>query len=122
VHSGRDVAVLFACLAVAILGKLGSVTVATRMTGSGWRESAAMGALMNTRGLTELVVLVVGLNLGVLSPAMFAVLFIVALVTTAMSRPLLVVLGYVPRHSVVHHPRETSDPIPAPESAPATSP
>jgi Kef-type K+ transport system membrane component KefB len=122
VHSSRDIAVLFACLAVAILGKLGSVTVATRVTGSGWRESAAMGALMNTRGLTELVVLVVGLNLGVLTPALFAMLVVVALVTTAMTRPLLAVLGYAPRHGVVPRQRETSELIVAAESAPAAAP
>jgi Kef-type K+ transport system membrane component KefB len=92
------------------------------VTGSGWRESAAMGALMNTRGLTELVVLVVGLNLGVLTPALFAMLVVVALVTTAMTRPLLAVLGYAPRHGVVPRQRETSELIVAAESAPAAAP
>ena len=91
--SGRDVVVLFACLAVAIGGKLGAVTLGARLTGDTWREASALGALMNTRGLTELVVLVVGLNLGVLNASLFALLIIVALVTTAMTRPLLQLLG-----------------------------
>jgi K+:H+ antiporter len=93
-HSGRDAMVLLGCLLVAIVGKLGGMSLGTRLTGTSWRESFAMGTLMNTRGLTELVVLAVGLNLGVLKPDLFAVLVIVALVTTAMTKPLLAMLGY----------------------------
>jgi Kef-type K+ transport system membrane component KefB len=57
-----------------------------------WRESAALGALMNTRGLMELVVLNVGLELGVISPTLFAMMVLMALVTTCMTSPLLSVL------------------------------
>lgn len=101
-HSGRDVAVLFACVAVAVGGKLGAVTLGARMTGDSWRDATALGALMNTRGLTELVVLVVGLNLGVLNASLFALLVVVALVTTAMTRPLLQLLGLTESARTTH--------------------
>jgi Kef-type K+ transport system membrane component KefB len=76
-------------LAVAVIGKLVGGTVAARASGVGWRESGQLGALMNCRGLTELVVLNIGLDLGVLSPALFTMLVIMALVSTAMSAPLV---------------------------------
>jgi Kef-type K+ transport system membrane component KefB len=82
----------FFCLliiAVAILGKLGGSMVAARFTGMRWRESAAIGILMNTRGLIQLVVLNIGLDIGVISPAVFAMMVLMALVTTFMTTPLL---------------------------------
>src|SRR3954470_403000 len=109
-HSGRDALVLLACLLVAIVGKLGGMSVGTRLTGSSWRESAAMGTLMNTRGLTELVVLAVGLNLGVVTPDLFAVLVLVALVTTAMTKPLLALLGYASADAPARMPRIATAP------------
>jgi Kef-type K+ transport system membrane component KefB len=72
---------------VASLGKFGGSAVAARLTGAPWREAAALGALMNTRGLMELVVLNIGLDLGVLSPRLFAMLVIMALVTTLATTP-----------------------------------
>src|SRR6185503_10687281 len=54
-----------------------------------WRESAAIGILMNTRGLMELVILNIGLAEGVITPAVFAMMVIMALVTTAMTTPIL---------------------------------
>ena len=63
--------------------------LAARWTGLGWREAFSLGALMNTRGLMELVALNVGYDLGILSPAMFTILVIMALVTTALTCPLL---------------------------------
>jgi Kef-type K+ transport system membrane component KefB len=80
---------------VATVGKFGGALVAARLTGQGWREAAALGALMNTRGLMELVVLNVGLDLGVTSPTLFAMMVIMALVTTAATGP--VVSRLVPR-------------------------
>ena len=59
------------------------------MTGLGWRESAVIGSLMNTRGLTELIVLNLALELGVISEALFAMLVLMAIVTTFMTGPLL---------------------------------
>ena len=74
---------------VATAGKLGGTAVAARLTGYSWRTSAALGVLMNTRGLMGLIVLNVGLSLGVISPTLFAMLVIMALVTTLATAPLL---------------------------------
>lgn len=87
-----DAEMWFYCVltvAVAILGKFGGATVAARVSGMGWRESGAIGILMNTRGLMELVVLNIGLDIGVISPALFTILVLMALVTTFMAGPLI---------------------------------
>jgi Kef-type K+ transport system membrane component KefB len=76
-------------VAVAVAGKLGGSMLAARATGMPWTESFALGALMNTRGLIELVVLNLGYDLGILSPRIFVMLVLMALVTTAMTGPLL---------------------------------
>ncbi|HVF44374.1 MAG TPA: cation:proton antiporter [Pyrinomonadaceae bacterium] len=76
-------------IAVAVAGKLGGSTLAARWTGMGWRESFSVGALMNTRGLVELIVLNLGYDLGILPPRIFAMMVLMALVTTAMTGPLL---------------------------------
>jgi Kef-type K+ transport system membrane component KefB/nucleotide-binding universal stress UspA family protein len=76
-------------IAVACVGKFGGSFVAARLTGLGWRESAALGILMNTRGLMELIVLNIGLDLGVISPALFTMMVLMALVTTFVTSPLL---------------------------------
>ena len=76
-------------VAVAIVGKWGGSAVAARYVGLTWRESLAVGILMNCRGLTELVILNIGLDLGVIPPALFAMLVIMALVTTFMTTPIL---------------------------------
>jgi len=74
---------------VAVAGKFGGSAVAARMTGMSGREAAAIGALMNTRGLMELVILNIGLDIGVISPALFAMMVLMALATTFMTSPLL---------------------------------
>jgi Kef-type K+ transport system membrane component KefB/nucleotide-binding universal stress UspA family protein len=76
-------------LVVAVTGKFGGSTLAARATGMPWRESAALGVLMNTRGLMELVILTIGLELGVISPALFTMMVMMALITTFMTTPLL---------------------------------
>jgi Kef-type K+ transport system membrane component KefB len=76
-------------IAVAIAGKLGGSMIAARFTGMGWGDSFALGSLMNTRGLIELIALNLGYDLGVLSPRIFAMLVLMALVTTFMTGPLL---------------------------------
>jgi Kef-type K+ transport system membrane component KefB len=63
--------------------------VAARWTGLSWRDSIALGALMNTRGLMELIALNVGYDLGILTREIFAMMVLMALVTTAMTGPLL---------------------------------
>ncbi|HET6233275.1 MAG TPA: cation:proton antiporter [Longimicrobiaceae bacterium] len=76
-------------VAVAVAGKFGGSSLAARLTGMSWREAGALGVLMNTRGLMELVILNVGLDIGVISPALFAMMVIMALVTTFATSPLL---------------------------------
>jgi Kef-type K+ transport system membrane component KefB len=77
---------------VASLGKFGGSTVAARLTGLSWPDAASLGVLMNTRGLVELIVLNIGLDLHVLSPALFAMLVLMALVTTMATTPVLALL------------------------------
>jgi len=74
---------------VAIVGKYVGTFVAARFCNIPLREASALGWLMNTRGLTELIVLNIGLSLGVISPLLFTMLVIMALVTTFMTSPLL---------------------------------
>lgn len=76
-------------IAVAIAGKLGGSMFAARWTGMSWGDSFSLGTMMNTRGLVELIVLNLGYDLGILSPRIFAMLVLMALVTTFMTGPLL---------------------------------
>jgi len=78
-----------AVLGVAIIGKYVGTYAAARVCGISNREASALGWMMNTRGLTELIVLNIGLSLGVISPILFTMLVIMALVTTFMTSPLL---------------------------------
>jgi Kef-type K+ transport system membrane component KefB len=80
----------------ATLGKFGGTLAAARSAGVAWRDSAALGVLMNTRGLMELVVLNVGLDLGVISPTLFAMMVVMAVLTTLVTAPLLRLLGVQP--------------------------
>ncbi len=74
---------------VAVLGKLGGSSLAARFVGHDWRDILTIGALMNTRGLMELVVLNIGYDLGVLNAEIFAMMVIMALLTTFMTGPSL---------------------------------
>ena len=74
---------------VAVAGKFGGSSLAARFTGQSWSDSFAIGALMNTRGLMELIVLNLGYDLGVLSPTVFTMMVLMALVTTFMTAPTL---------------------------------
>ena len=76
-------------IATAIAGKLGGSMFAARMAGVPWRDATSLGILMNTRGLMELIALNIGLDIGVISPTVFAILVLMALVTTFMTTPLL---------------------------------
>lgn len=78
---------------VAIAGKLGGSMLMSRWTGLSWSNSFAIGALMNTRGLVELVVLNIGYDLGILSGRIFAMMVLMALITTFMTGPLLSLVG-----------------------------
>lgn len=88
---------------VAIAGKFGGSLLAARFAGLGWRDAASLGALMNTRGLMELIVLNIGYDMGILSPRLFAMMVIMALVTTMMTGPLL---------SLIERWRTTPAPMP----------
>lgn len=82
----RDTALI---LMVAIVGKGGGSVVAARAMGLNWRAASALGVLLNTRGLIELVVLNIGLELGILSPVVFSMMVLMALITTFMTSPLI---------------------------------
>lgn len=81
-------------LLVACLSKIVGGSLSLKVLGESWRESLTLGTLMNTRGLVELIVLNIGLDLGVISPTFFAMLVIMAVVTTMMTPALLPFLGY----------------------------
>jgi Kef-type K+ transport system membrane component KefB len=91
-QSAHDWWICAVIIAVATAGKFGGVALAARATGSTARDSAALGILMNTRGLVELIVLNIGLDLGVITPRLFTMLVIMALVTTMMTSPILTTL------------------------------
>ncbi|MFD8847819.1 cation:proton antiporter [Streptomyces sp. NPDC059604] len=101
-----------AILAVAVIGKWGGAAGAARLTGSDWRWSAAVGTLMNCRGLTELVVLGIGLKSGVITEPLFTLLVIMTVITTAATAPIL-------RRVAGNDPRMTP---PAPHDAPSAAP
>ena len=84
-------------IAVATGGKLAGSAIAARFTGMKWRESLQLGALMNTRGLMELIALNIGYDMGILSQRIFTMLVIMALVTTVMTGPLVNFFGKVRR-------------------------
>jgi Kef-type K+ transport system membrane component KefB len=79
-------------LLAAMVGKIGGAALAARATGESWSFSLALGALLNTRGLVELIVLNIAYDAGAFSPALFTILVLMALTTTAITTPLLGVL------------------------------
>jgi Kef-type K+ transport system membrane component KefB len=79
-------------IVVATVGKFGGTLVAARLGGMNLRQAAGLGILMNTRGLMELIVLNIGLDLGVISPALFTMMVLMAFVTTMATTPILEVL------------------------------
>ena len=91
-NSAQDWVICLAIIGVATVGKLGGSAVAARLTGMKWLESFQLGALMNTRGLMELIALNIGYDMGILSQRIFTMLVIMALVTTIMTGPLLALL------------------------------
>lgn len=92
---------------VATLGKLGGSAVTARLTGMSWSDSLQLGALMNTRGLMELIALNIGYDLGILPPRIFTMLVIMALATTMLTGPLLTLFG-----AKQTSPRNLPEPIP----------
>lgn len=88
-------------IAVATLGKFGGTVAAARLTGLNWRDSSSLGVLMNTRGLMGLIVLNIGLDLQIISPTVFAMMVIMAVVTTIATTPLFQLIN---RNSLVASP------------------
>lgn len=80
---------------VAVVGKFAGSALTAKFLGINWKESLTIGALMNTRGLMELIVLNIGYDLGVLSPEIFAMMVIMALFTTFMTGPALDLINYI---------------------------
>ena len=81
-----------AIVAVAVVAKGGASALAARVMGLEWRDAAALGALLNARGLVELVILNIGLEIGILSPLAYSIMVMMALITTFMTSPLLTLL------------------------------
>lgn len=87
-----------ACLwviAVAVAGKFGGSALSAKLVGQSWKDSLSIGALMNTRGLMELIVLNIGLDLKILSPEIFSIMVLMALATTFMTGPSLSFINFV---------------------------
>jgi len=92
-NSAQDWLICLGIIGVATAGKLGGSALAARLTGMKWPESLQLGALMNTRGLMELIALNIGYDMGILSQRIFTMLVIMALVTTIMTGPLFTFFG-----------------------------
>ena len=80
---------------VAVAGKFGGSALSAKLVGQSWKDSLSIGALMNTRGLMELIVLNIGLDLKILSPEIFAIMVLMALATTFMTGPSLSLINFV---------------------------
>ena len=80
-------------LVAAVFGKMGGAALAARWNGQTWKDAAALGALLNTRGLVELIVLNIAYNVGAFTPTLFTMLVVMALVTTMITTPILNMLG-----------------------------
>ena len=76
-------------LVAAVVGKMGGAALAARWSGQSWKDALALGALLNTRGLVELIVLNIAYDAGVFSPTLFTMLVVMALVTTMLTTPML---------------------------------
>jgi Kef-type K+ transport system membrane component KefB len=96
-------------LAVAIGGKGVACWLAARATGVSNREAFGIGVLMNVRGLMELIIINIGLQRGIISPSLFAMLVIMAVVTTVMASPIFD--WWVTRHGMAPEAAETAEPL-----------
>jgi Kef-type K+ transport system membrane component KefB len=93
-------------IGVATVGKLAGSAVAARLAGLSWSQSLQLGALMNTRGLMELIALNIGYDMGILSPQTFVMLVVMALATTTLTGPLLTL--FARREALGHATAEPS--------------
>ena len=108
--SGRELWLLTGLIiAIAIIGKIGGSIIAGLAAGESLRTSSVIGVLMNARGITEIVILTIGIELGVISPALFTIMVLMALTTTIMTTPLLSRLyprSMVEREILLEHHRD----------------
>jgi Kef-type K+ transport system membrane component KefB len=104
VHGKQNWLILGAIVAAASCGKIGGSFIAGRAAGLTNKAASALGILMNTRGLMELIVLNIGLDLGVISPTLFAMLVLMAVVTTVATTPMLALIAPDPRITPVPKP------------------
>jgi Kef-type K+ transport system membrane component KefB len=98
-----------AIILVAVVGKFLGSALAAKFVGQNWKDSLTIGALMNTRGLMELIVLNIGLELKVLTPEVFTMMVIMALVTTFMTGPALDLINYLFKSKVVPDAEEITN-------------
>jgi len=91
--AGAGLGALALILAAAVIGKIAGGAAGARIAGYSWRESLATGSLMNARGLMELIVMKVGLDAGLIGPELFTMLLVMALLTTVMTGPLLILFA-----------------------------
>lgn len=108
--TGAALLLAAALVLVATLGKVGAGALAARAAGESWRDATTLGVLLNTRGVTELVIASLGLQLGVIDPVVYTALVVMALVTTVGTAPLLGVVRREPTTSPHDH-RTTGDPV-----------
>ena len=113
--AGAGLGALLLILAIAISGKIAGGALGARLAGFTWRESFATGSLMNARGLMELIIINIGLQRGVISPALFATLVIMAVITTLMASPIFELL--VARFRPEPEPEPLNSPAPHPPLA-----
>jgi Kef-type K+ transport system membrane component KefB/nucleotide-binding universal stress UspA family protein len=106
-------------IVLACVGKFGGSAIPARLTGLSWRESSALGLLMNTRGLMELIVLNIGLDLGVISPTVFSMMVLMALFTTFMTTPILE--WVYPQREMARDLLDLAEPAAATATAPAAA-
>lgn len=94
---------------VAVVGKFLGSALAAKFVGQNWQDSLTIGALMNTRGLMELIVLNIGFDLGVLSGEVFTMMVIMALITTFMTGPAIDFINYIFKTKTAYFPKEESN-------------
>jgi Kef-type K+ transport system membrane component KefB len=104
-NDGHSWSICFFIILIAVVGKFGGSMFAARFVGQSWKDSLMIGALMNTRGLMELIVLNIGYDLGVLTPTVFAMMVLMALVTTFMTGP---ALDLINKYSKAEHEEKSS--------------
>ncbi len=104
VNSGYLWFLAFVCLAAASLGKGGACYGAARLAGESHREALAVGTLMNARGLMELIILNIGLEKGIIQPPLFAIMVMMAIVTTLMATPIFQAIYGKPQATVIRFP------------------